>query len=205
MANPYKLPRIDLVPFLSNYIGRLTAYEVDGLTNGQCDALVAAISAVSADFESAVTDLGVAEAEYHAAVSEAEALQAEVLELIQSGKYLLKSAGCPGAAFAILGFNIPVVAPVVYVPSDPSDLSAFGYSNGVNELRFAGNNSGAVVYIVEARIGESAVFELVGTTKRQRYLHAGVVPGVQYVYRVFARASSGDSGYSGTASVYSPV
>jgi hypothetical protein len=203
MANPYKLIRADLVGFLQNLEDRLAAHDIVPIPNAEQTARAAMINTARVALAAAVADLIIQESEYHAAVSVAEAAQLFALDETQSVKFLMKADGCNGATFALAGFNPPVITPIAYVPNDPTDLSAFGYSNNVNSLKWKGNNSfGAINYVVECLIGASIIWEPVGTTTRQRFNHTGVVPGTRYEYRVFARAASADSGPTGSAVVY---
>jgi hypothetical protein len=78
------------------------------------------------------------------------------------------------------------------MPQAPTGLAASGFSNGVNILKFSGNNvPGTVTYIVEARLGPAEPYTIVGTSTKQSFKHFGVVPGQYYRYRVRAQASRG--------------
>lgn len=201
--NPYKLTRTELVAWLPNLVSVLDDHLVVPIANATQDTLEAAVQAVLDDLGDATAALVVAEAEYHAAVSTAEAAMLAALDEVQLVKYQMKASGCDGTTFLLAGFDAPVLDPTTYVPVAPTDLSAFGFSNGVNELKWSGNNTGgAVVFIVEVLIGDATEWAVAGTTKRQRYNHTPVEPGTRYEYRVFARAASGDSDNSGSAVVY---
>lgn len=203
MANPYKLTRDALVPFLENLSIVLANGDLVPIDPAEQTARAAVINGDFVALQGAISDLIAAEAAYHAAVSAAESVQLLSLDDIQSVKYLMKASGCSGAVFSTAGFNPPVTDPVAYLPNDPTELSAFGFSNGVNALKWKGNNSlGAVVYVVQAKIGASTDWVEVGTSTKQRFQHTPVTPGIRYEYRVFARAASADSNPTGTAVVY---
>ena len=86
----------------------------------------------------------------------------------------------------------------------PTKLSVAGYSNGVNKLRFSGNNlPSSVTYIIEAKTGDSPQYVMIGTSRKQSYEHKGVRPGEPVLYRIRAQAARGMvSPYSNEAVVY---
>lgn len=203
MSNPYKFTRSEMVSWLPNLRDVLDDNLVVPVLVGVQDTLAIAVGDAFDELAAATASLVVAEAEYHAAVSLAESAMTNALEVAQSVKYQMKASSCSGSVFLLAGFDAPVEDPVAYIPVAPIELSAFGYSNGVNKLEWLGNNTGgAVNFIVEALIDDSLTWVIVGSTKRQRYSHTPVQPGIRYEYRVFARAASGDSDNSGSAVVY---
>ena len=105
--------------------------------------------------------------------------------------------------FDAVGFDPPVIGRRPVTPQPPLELSATGYSNGVNALGFTGNNSaGRVLYIIEAKVADASKYSMIGTTKAQRFKHTGVKPGVPCQYRVRAQAARGVSDWSNEAVVY---
>jgi hypothetical protein len=95
--------------------------------------------------------------------------------------------------------------PVPFVmPVTPTNLAAAGYSNGVNQLKWSGNNAtGSVTYVIEAKIGDTAPYVMVGTSTRQSFKHTGFRPGEFYQYQVRAQAARGlVSDWSNEAVVY---
>lgn len=202
-AIPYGLTRADLLLWLLNIVARLQAHELVPMTNAQQDAAALEIDALRVLLEGTDSDALSALTEYHAAIASCVTNQADVLDAVQSVKYLMRGVGCSGAVFALAGFSVPVTDPVSYVALTPSDLAVVGFSNGTNKLTFTGNNTpGLVSYIVMCQIGESVVMEMVGSTTRQKWTHSGVVPGVRYIYKIFARSASNDSAFSNEAMVY---
>lgn len=82
-------------------------------------------------------------------------------------------------------------------------MSAFGYSNGVNKIRFSGNNrNGRVNYEIWRRHGDTVGWSLHATTKRQRFTDTPVTPGQYYEYKVRAAAATNTSNFSNAAVVY---
>lgn len=202
-AIPYGLTRSDLLLWLANIVGRLGGNElvpVPGVTQDafetDIEALRVALAAADADASAALND-------YHAAIAVCTSVQAVALDKVQQFKYVMRGSDCPGSSYALAGFSVPVTDPVSYVAQVPSGLAVLGFSNGVNKLAFDGNNTpGLVTYMVLCQIGDSTTMELVGSTTKQKWSHTGVIPGVQYVYTVFARAASNDSAVSNEAMVY---
>jgi hypothetical protein len=116
----------------------------------------------------------------------------------------MKGVESKASEFDALGFDPPAAGRSIITPQTPTQLSAAGYSNGVNVLRFTGNNvPGTVTYIIEARIGGDPEYRMVGTCTKQLFHHFGVIPGRFYQYRIRAQASRGlVSDWSNEAVVY---
>ena len=127
-----------------------------------------------------------------------------VSAMIQSLKYGMKSVRSPADQFDAVGFDPPVRSRQTVTPQTPGELSVKGFSNGVNSLSFVGNNgANSVRYIVEAKIGDSQQYAMVGVSKAQKFKHTGVTPGVFHQYRVRAEATRGlVSDWSNEAVVY---
>lgn len=84
-----------------------------------------------------------------------------------------------------------------------TDLSAAGYSNGGNVLRWNRNgNTDRTIFLIEAQYEGSLEWRFVGTTSRVRFVHADQVPGVPIVYRVTSRRGETQSLPSNLAPVY---
>lgn len=88
--------------------------------------------------------------------------------------------------------------------TNPINLSATGFSNGQNKLKWGRNgNSSNTTFNIEARIGDSNTWTWVGSTTKTKWTHEGQTPGTQVTYRVFAQRAEVRSGYSNEAVVYS--
>ena len=107
-----------------------------------------------------------------------------------------------GDQYEAMGFDPPANPRTVTMPERPTELSATGFANGVNKLKFRGNNGpNKVNYVLEANKGDG--WFIIGATRSQSFKHTGVTPGQGYQYRVRAQASRGlVSAWSNTASVY---
>lgn len=90
-----------------------------------------------------------------------------------------------------------------YEAQNPTNLSVFGYSNGINRGKFSGNNKrGRVVYEIWRRQGDTGGWLLHATTKKQSFTDTPVTPGQYYEYRVRAVAAKSVSHFSNPAVVY---
>lgn len=87
----------------------------------------------------------------------------------------------------------------------PTDLSATGYANGGNVLKWKRNsNSKRTTFLIEARIGSSINWTFVAVTTKTTFTHAGQTPGQQITYRVIAQRAESQSLPSNLAVVYGP-
>jgi len=190
--NPNYLTRADLVEF-----GRNTATMVaDGKVSGLLAAQVAAISAAIAIATEELAEADLRQVELRAAAIEATTIarvkRKRLLKLIQDLKYTMKALQSSADQYNALGFDPPVKGRHPVTPQMPLGLSATGYSNGVNRLRFTRNNlAGRVIYVVEAKIADSSQYAMIGFTRSQKFTHRGVSPGVPVQYRVYAQAARG--------------
>jgi hypothetical protein len=106
--------------------------------------------------------------------------------------------------YAAVGFDPPGNPSNVTMPEKPTKLSAVGHANGVNVLKFKGNNGpNTVNYVAQARSPGDKKWEMIGSTRSQSFRHQDVTPGVPVQYRVRAEATRGlVSPWSNTAAVY---
>jgi hypothetical protein len=204
VMKPNYLNRADLAAF-----GKHTATQVaNGKVSGLLAEQVASISAAIAEASAELAETDRLQMQIRAAALEATTIAQEkrilVLKLLQDLKYLMKGLGCALHEFVAVGFDEPVIGRHPVVPQIPQELSATGYSNGVNMLRFSGNNgAGRVTYTIEAKIGDSPTYAMIGTSKSQRFKHINVTPGMPVLYRIRAQTSRGwVSNWSNEAAVY---
>lgn len=102
-----------------------------------------------------------------------------------------------------LGITIPDTTRTKTPPNVPLDLTAAGWSNGVNTLKWNRNgNPQGTQFVIEARYGSSANWEFVDVTTKAKYDHEGQAPGRMVGYRVWAKRHEAKSGYSNEAVVY---
>lgn len=202
--NPNRMNRASLADFGKNMAIQIAAGKVDGLLAEQVtafsDAIADASELVAMRDENQVAALAAA----RQATQLAQDARFQLLRLMQEFKNTMKGIGSETHEFDAVGFDPPVVGRTPVTPQKPLELSAKGFSNGVNELRFTGNNlSGRVNYIIEACVAEAAEFTIIGVSRRQRFKHTRVKPGVPILYRVYAQSARGlASPFSNEAVVY---
>ncbi len=202
--NPRNLTRSGLVDFTTNAATGVA----DGKVSGFLAAQNTAFSDALTDANAVLAAANLAAVEQRAASMEATQIAQdaadEVQRVLQDLKYGMKSVESPASDYDAIGFDPPAETRNIVMPNAPTELAAAGTSNGVNTLTFVGNNlTGSVTYVIEAKIGDTAPYVIVGTATKQTFRHLGVTPGEFYQYRVRAQASRGlVSDWSNEAVVY---
>jgi hypothetical protein len=188
--NPRNLSRAELADFIRNAATAVADGKVPGLLPDQVASFSDALTNVADSIAEADGNQVAAVAAASQTTQIAQTSRFDGLELLQDLKYAMKSAHSPASAFDAVGFDPPAEGRSIITPQAPTQLAAAGYSNGVNVLRFTGNNvPGTVHYLVEARTGDDPEYRLVGISTKQIFRHFGVVPGRRYRYRIRAQAS----------------
>jgi len=124
---------------------------------------------------------------------------AKVRDRVRLLRDTLKANRATAGELALCGFDHPERRSV-YVAEDPTDLSVAGTSNGVNTLRFNGNNRPAqVIYEISRRESRDGKWAVHAVTKKQTFADTGATPGAYYAYRVRAVAAKTVSNFSNTA------
>ena len=202
--DPHKLSRADLVDFTTNAAtgvadGKVTGFLAEQNT-GFSDALTDANAVLAAANLNAVE----ARSASMEATQIAQDAEFEVQRILQELKFGMKSVQSPAADYDAIGFDPPAETRSIVTPQTPTELAATGFSNGINQLTFVGNNApGSVTYVVEAKIGDTAPYVIVGTCTKQSFKHTGVIPGEFYQYHVRAQAARNlVSDWSNEAVVY---
>ena len=202
--NPNNLARAQLADFARNSATQIANGKVTGLLAAQILSISTAIADAAADLASA----DAAQVAMRAASLEATRIAQEkavlLRKLLLEFKYTMKGIGSPLHEFDAVGFDPPVLARQIVTPQTPFELAATGFSNGVNLLKFIGNNTpNSVTYVMEAKIGNSTGYAIIGSSRAQTFKHTNVTPGVSYQYRVRAQAARGMvSDWSNEAVVY---
>jgi hypothetical protein len=202
--NPRDLTRAELVEFANNAATGVADGKVPGFLAAQNTAISDAITDAAAELATADMDQVTARAASMQATQIAQDKQDALLKLLQELKYGLKSVDTAADVYDALGYDPPVEFRQIVTPRAPTELAAAGFSNGINQLTFVGNNQpGTVTYVIEAKIGDTAPYVVVGTCTRQSFKHTGVTPGQFYQYRVRAQAARNlVSDWSNEAVVY---
>ncbi len=198
-----RLSDSELADFAQNVLTRLGGTELTAVNPAIRTQLATAIGPLPANFQDQISEAAVLASQRKAAVSVKNASREQLTELLAQTRNTLVAARAPRPEFDLCGFNYRDTSAEVYKANDPSDVSAFGYSNGVNKLSFKGNNRvGSVVYEIWRRHGDTAQWALHATTKKQMFTDAPVQPGQFYEYRVRAKATNSVSNFSNSAVVY---
>jgi hypothetical protein len=204
MSDPRKLPDGNLVDWVTNASTGVASGKITGLLAVQNTAISDALTDKNAVF--AANNLAVTEAEaaFKQAKSDRDDTRDELLGQISDLKSLMESVNSDNGEYDVIGFDPPDNTRSVVVPQTPTDLTANGYANGENRLKWVThNNPGSVNFMVEAKVGDTDPYIFVGTTRAQRWTHKPVVPGQFYQYRVRAQSARGEvSGWSNEVVVY---
>ena len=202
--NPNNLSRAQLADFARNAATQVAAGKVTGLSPEQALSISETLLAEAEILTERDREQVALRAASIEATQKARDQDVRVSRLLQSLKYGMKSVRSPADQFDAVGFDPPVRSRRIVNPQRPGELSVTGFSNGVNSLKYAGNNTpNSVRYIIEAKTAGSERYTMVGVSKAQKFKHIGVTPGVFHQYRVRAEAARGlVSDWSNEAVVY---
>lgn len=104
-------------------------------------------------------------------------------------------------AGATTGTSVPTPTPTpAPTPAAPSALAASAASSSQINLSWSDNSSNETGFKVERATSSAGPWGQVGTTPASSYSDAGLAGSTTYWYRVRAYNTSGDSGYSNSAS-----
>jgi hypothetical protein len=202
--NYRKMTRPALVTFATNTSAGVAGGKVSEFLPAQntaiADAIADATTALAAADQTALD----ARTAALAATELANEKAATLVKLLSELKFAMRGVDAPPDQYDALGFTPPDTVRSIVTPQRPTDLSATGFSYGVNQLVWTGNNpSGSVVYAIEVKIGDTAPYVLLTTATAQKWKHEGVTPGQFYQYRVRAQAARNlVSDWSNEAVVY---
>ena len=197
-----RLGDLDMVEFANNVLTQLGGplAAVDGHV---AEALAASIGRLPDTLKTQTAAAAVARDAGRAAVSSKNDTRRMLTALLRQVRDTLAASNAPREQFDLAGLDFPDLVLTPYVAHDPTELSAFGYSNGVNRIRFRGNNKpGRVIYEIWRRHGDTVDWGLHATTRRQRHTDTPVTPGQYYEYKVRAVAPRSMSNFSNSAVVY---
>ncbi len=200
-----RLGEADLSDFANNVSTLLRGGKLTAIDSNVRSDLVTAIGVLPTTLATQTAAASTAESDRKAAVSERNQTSTQIRALMGQVRDALKAGLAAKDQYDLCGFDFPA-ARGTYIAQDPTKLSAFGFSNGVNEIRFSGNNKpGQAVYEIWRRSGDDTPWGLHATTKKQSYKDTGVKPGQYYEYRVRAVAAKSVSNFSNSAVVYGVV
>jgi hypothetical protein len=198
-----RLGDLDLAGFATNVMTQLGGSSMAAIDSHVSSALATSFGSLPATLETEAAAAAVAREASRAAVAQKNQTRRELIALLRRVRDTLTANNAPKDQYAIAGFDYADLVPTAYSAQDPTDLSAFGYSNGVITLRFTGNNKPSrVVYEIWRRHGDTVGWGIHALTRRQRYVDTPVTPGQYYEYKVRAVAAKSVSNFSNSAVVY---
>jgi hypothetical protein len=201
--NYRRLTTEELSNFAANVKTLLAGTLLTSIDDSVRTELETAFGTKPADLMTQSSTADVAETQRKAAVSIKDMTRTDIIRLLGRVRDSLKSAIAPKDQYDLCGFDFPETPVSVYVAQDPTELSAFGYSNGIIKGRFSGNNNpGTVVYEVWRRQDNTAPWALCTTTRKQSFTDTPVQPGQLYEYKIRAVAAKSVSYFSNSTIVY---
>jgi hypothetical protein len=193
----------NLSDFAANVAALLGGTDLPSIDSNVRTDLVTAIGTKPATLATQTAAAAVAETSRKASVSTKNTTKTQIVALMSQVRDALRAGLAPKKEYDLCGFDYPTTPSDIYIALDPTDLSAFGFSNGVNKIVFSGNNKrGRVVYEIWRRHGDTAGWALHATTKKQSFTDTPVTPGQYYEYKVRAVAAKSVSNFSNSAVVY---
>ena len=203
--NPRQLSRPDVVEFARNAIKALQDGKITGLSPAEAAELAATLSSATNKLATSDQKVVATRSAYREATEDASVDEANVIGILTGLKFRMRGTGAGPDEYKAAGFDPPARSKRVE-PEKPTNLSATGFSNGVNRLKFSGNNAaGTVIYTVQARPSLTAEWVIIGSNNKQTFKHTPVAPGQFYQYRVRADATNGlTSDWSNETVVYPP-
>lgn len=197
----YKMSKAELRAMMQTFTTVATA---NATPLGLSPAQISEIGGQNTLFNTSLNDQTAAQATARGAVADCTTERSDTIDLISRFAAIFKAnPAISDELIAQLGLpprnqggdHLPVY--------DPTNLSALGCSNGVNELKWNKNgNFAGVTYVIEAAYDGTTDFEIIDLSTTTKFEHFDQTPGREVVYRVFARRRNIRSGYSNTAVIY---
>jgi hypothetical protein len=203
MADPKKMSPQELVDFITNLATAIANGKVPGFLAAQNTAISDALTDLNAQL--AAANLAATEAD--AAAEEARGLQSSLYDqaqaMISDTKFGVRSVNSDATVYEALGFDPPDTVRSIVAPGTPTDLVAVPFAPGTINLKWKGNNTTRVTYLIEYKHGDTGDWVLLGAATAQKFRHTPTVTGEYYNYRVRAQGSRSQySEWSNTAVCY---
>jgi len=193
----------DMADVAKRVLDLLTGTELDAIDSQLRAELVAAFGTLPADLDAQTAAAADIDSQKVAATSLKNSTRFKIQGVMSRVQNALKTGLAPKEQFDMCSLNYPATRVKVYIAQDPTELSAVGFSNGVNKGKFRGNNTGSsIVYEVWRREGDEGPWMKHLLTRKQSFTDTGVTPGQYYEYKVRALAAQTESQYSNSAVVY---
>ncbi|HKX82872.1 MAG TPA: fibronectin type III domain-containing protein [Pyrinomonadaceae bacterium] len=195
-----KIPDAQLADFAANVLVLLGGTELQSIPTATRTALTTAFGNLPGELGTQTANAATVKATGKSAISLKNGTREQVVALLAQVRDSLKAGLAPREQYDLCGFSFAEVPSGPYVANDPTELSGFGYSNGVNKVVFKGNNpSGRVTYEIWRRQGDQGQWLIHATTRRQSFIDTPVTPGEYYEYKVRAVAAKSVSNFSNPA------
>lgn len=189
----------DLATFTANIETVLAGGDITSMRPDLRDLLLAELGELPSQLATLSEEVVAAEAARQAKVAERNEVRARVRLAVARVRNTLKASGASAAEYELCGFTKPVRRRT-YPAQDPTEASVTGTSNGVNRLKFSGNNRASqVVYQIWRRPDKRSRWSIHALTRRQTFIDIGVVPGRNYEYKIKAVAAKTASNFSNIA------
>jgi hypothetical protein len=204
MPDPKNMTPEQLVTFITNMATAVASGKVIGWLAAQNTAISDALTDINAVLAAAILASFEADAAAQEAKGVLDAAFSAAQKQVSDAKFGVRSVDSPDTVYEALGFDPPDTTRSIITPQTPTNLVAVPNAPGSNNLTWDGNNPvGRITYVIEARIGDTLDWAIVGTATAQKFKHAGVVSGQVYNYRVRAQGSRNQtSEYSNIAVCY---
>lgn len=150
----------ELANFAENVNELLAGTELSAIDVAVRTDLATLIGTLPATLAEQTAEVAVIEGERKGAVSARNVTRGQLWLILARVRDALKSGAAPKKQYDLCGFDYPA-SRSIYDAQDLTNLSAFGYSNGVNTVRFRGNNKpGQVIYEMWRRHGIRIVYRV---------------------------------------------
>jgi hypothetical protein len=202
--NYRRLSRAELVLFAIALATAVANGKVPGFLAAQNTSISDAITDKTAQLSAADTDVVNTRLAAQEATAVADAYQKELLDLIGDVLAGLKMTNAAPAVYEALGFDAPDTIKTNTVPERPTALLADASTSGKIRLTWKSNNGNRrITFPIEAKIGDTAPWALIGVSTTQKWTHEPTVAGQYYEYRVRAQAARNNfSDYSNNFVIY---
>ena len=188
--DPRKLSRAELVAFTANVATGIADGKVTGFIAEQNVAFSDELTDNNAVLSAADSNMVQTRAASQEATQIGETSTETLLGTHSRVHAAMKGVGATAAEYEALGYDAPDTTRSPVTPHTPTDLVAVPAAVGANEMKWVGNNApGSVTYTIEAKIGDTAPYVIVGTSTSQKFRHSPVIRGEFYQYHVRAQSA----------------
>ena len=173
-----KIPDAQLADFAANVLVLLGGTQLASIPTATRTALTTAFGTMPDDLGTQTADASTAESARKSKVSLKNGTREHLILVLSQVRDTLKAGLAPKEQYDLCGFDFAEKPQGPYVPVDPTELSAFGYSNGVNKVVFKGNNlPGRVMYELLRLQADEGPSQMHAAIRKQTFTDTPVTPG----------------------------